>query len=298
MLYRDSADNEEWIWNSRDGVTPYCVTSRAGLEARHAEWHRDHYDPKRVPEVGDRIFVDLTIERARERRIAYVDHWWDKSFDAVIARADGDRLRDRYASKTEAVESLALADLTYGGGGAPDLIEVTPEIAEDLRRKRLAAAAVIPLETLLRDSPSGYRGGALTTEERNCLNTTADLNKAEAMLGIGPGVPAAAPTDDRPSIAELIDLRETKATFKTMTNDCGILLDEDGDEIGKLETSRDGEYLCALHRAGAALAEIATAALRWKEALDRARTTGNDDRFNEVLQHAAALEAALAKMRP
>lgn len=119
MLYRDTNGNEEWIWNSRDGVTPYGITSRQGFNATHCEWSRDRCVPDHKPNPGDRIFVDLTIERAREHRREFVDKWWND------ARRDG--WSARYESKEEAIELLAQEDLTYGGGPAPDLIEVTAE---------------------------------------------------------------------------------------------------------------------------------------------------------------------------
>lgn len=113
MLYRDSAGNEERIWNSRDGVTPYAIRSRAGLEARHVEWKRDECAPDHRPRIGDRIFVDLTIDRAREERRRYLDEWWD------------DDMAARWPTKEAAVEELAQSDLTYPCPGQPDLIEVT-----------------------------------------------------------------------------------------------------------------------------------------------------------------------------
>lgn len=111
MLYRDTAGNEEWIWNSRDGVTPFSVMSRQGLEAYHVDWWRDQRVPHHVPKLGDRVFIDLTIERARELRQAYVDHWWD--YESMIGR---------YSSKEDMVEQLAKGDLE--NVGAPDIAEV------------------------------------------------------------------------------------------------------------------------------------------------------------------------------
>lgn len=132
MLYRDQAGNEEWIWNSRDGVTPFALTSRQGHEARHADWHRDRYLPDHVPQVGDRIFVDLTPGRARELRTAYVERWWDKPIH-------GECMSDRWPSKEQAITELAEADLKFGGGGAPDLIEVTEAVLNALLAARAAA---------------------------------------------------------------------------------------------------------------------------------------------------------------
>lgn len=112
MLYRDTAGNEEWIWNSRDGVTPFCITSRQGLEARHVEWHRDRRVPDHKPKPGERIFVDLTIEKAREYRTRYVERFWPRY-----------QMSERYASKEAAIEELANIDVSEHPG-APDIVEV------------------------------------------------------------------------------------------------------------------------------------------------------------------------------
>lgn len=118
MLYRDTAGDEEWIWNSRDGVTPFCINSRQGLEAQHVEWHRDRCVPDHKPKPGERIFVDLTIEKAREYRQKFVKRWWHEG-------SDGSRMSNRYSSREDAVEKLAQADMEQGGGGAPDIMEWT-----------------------------------------------------------------------------------------------------------------------------------------------------------------------------
>ncbi len=55
MLYRCPAGHEEWIWNSRDGVTPFVVDCRVcHKNAQHADWHRDLYMPGFNPVRGER----------------------------------------------------------------------------------------------------------------------------------------------------------------------------------------------------------------------------------------------------
>ena len=109
----------EWIWNSRDGVTPFCIRSRRGREARHADFDLDAYRPDYVPSVGERIFVDVTPDRARERRRAFVARWWDEP-------SSHGSLRERYApqGQEEVVELLAQHDLAEAG--SPDLVEAPP----------------------------------------------------------------------------------------------------------------------------------------------------------------------------
>lgn len=152
MLYRDTAGNEEWIWNSRDGVTPFIVRSRQGLEAQHVEWHRDRRAPLHEPKIGDRVFVDLSPERAHELRREFTDRWWD-------VEVQGEKMCDRYESKEAAIEELARADLEHGGGGGPDLREVTadwrpeqPMVAKRAKEleRRLAELATRPAKQALK----------------------------------------------------------------------------------------------------------------------------------------------------
>ena len=67
MAYRcETCGFMERIWNSRDGVTPFCVSCRrCGKIAQHIEWHRDVFDPGYDPKPGDRYFRDGLPEEAR-----------------------------------------------------------------------------------------------------------------------------------------------------------------------------------------------------------------------------------------
>jgi len=67
----------ELIWNSRDGVTPFCVTSRDGVEMTHVDWAKDVYAPQFRPVPGMRVFVDMTKEMASEAARENVERWWD-----------------------------------------------------------------------------------------------------------------------------------------------------------------------------------------------------------------------------
>jgi hypothetical protein len=113
MTYEDRKTGErERIWNSRDGVTPYIIRSRAGNEARHVDWNRDTFRPQHVPQVGERIFVDLTPRRAVEIVRSRVDAYWD---DPVHP------MSQRWPSKEAAIVDLVASF----PDGEPDLIEVT-----------------------------------------------------------------------------------------------------------------------------------------------------------------------------
>lgn len=111
MLYlADDGSEMELVWNSRDGVTPFIITLRSGKQATHAHWELDVCNPNYHPAPGERMFVDLTTERARSFATEKVDLYWDHPQYPA---------REMYGSREEAVE--ALAEFTPG---APDLVEV------------------------------------------------------------------------------------------------------------------------------------------------------------------------------
>lgn len=48
----------EWLWNSRNGVTPFKIKSRCcGYFASHIHWQQDVFAPGHKPNPGDRIFA-------------------------------------------------------------------------------------------------------------------------------------------------------------------------------------------------------------------------------------------------
>ncbi len=83
MEYASADGNEvEFIWNSRDGVTPFTVMSRLGTELRHANWRRDRILPDFRPQPGSRIFVDWPLEEARAFYRTYAEQHWDEAQSA------------------------------------------------------------------------------------------------------------------------------------------------------------------------------------------------------------------------
>lgn len=114
MKYVDDRGNAVWIWNSRDGVTPYVV-SIEGREFRHVEWHRDRQRPNHVPEPGEYVFVDLSLEEAEKIARQQVEAHWGPPTS----------LCKRYSSIEAA--SNGLVEDYYGNGHQPHLIIVGPE---------------------------------------------------------------------------------------------------------------------------------------------------------------------------
>lgn len=123
MRYEGAGGRREWIWNSRDGITPFSVRSLDGAELHHGNWHLDRYEPLYVPEVGTRVFVDLTEELARPEAEQYVARHWDSPDMPMSA--------DPYfvaLGKAGAVEHFVRAWVADWGGHAPHLVVVTPTL--------------------------------------------------------------------------------------------------------------------------------------------------------------------------
>jgi hypothetical protein len=117
MTYRaDDGIEEERIWNSRDGVTPFVITLRSGKQATHADWGRDQrMGEDWTPPPGMRYFADLTPERARAHAERNYDAWTadpaqPRDMTAVLARN-----RERAIAK--------LAESYLERPGSPDLID-------------------------------------------------------------------------------------------------------------------------------------------------------------------------------
>lgn len=63
MKYRHQKTGEiEWVWNSRDGISPFIILARGqtGRDAymSHDDWGEDALVPNFVPPVGMRVFID------------------------------------------------------------------------------------------------------------------------------------------------------------------------------------------------------------------------------------------------
>jgi hypothetical protein len=109
MRYKsDDGLDEEIIWNSRDGVTPFVITLRSGKQATHVDWNGDFPFPNYQPPLGSRMFVDLTEKRARSMVAEYIER--NREF---VPKGMSD----------EEVTEMLVKD--WMKPGAPDLVEVT-----------------------------------------------------------------------------------------------------------------------------------------------------------------------------
>jgi len=82
MKYRsDDKTEEEIIWNSRDGLTPMVITMKSGKSGTHVDWFHDKCVPDYVPKPGERIFIDLTMEKALEYARRNIKRWEAEGLD-------------------------------------------------------------------------------------------------------------------------------------------------------------------------------------------------------------------------
>ena len=84
MAYRcDLCAVTELVWNSRDGVTPFCIgcSSCGAGEANHANWGLDVYAPDHRPLKGQRYFRDGLRAEARAIMRARLEKGRDTSYE-------------------------------------------------------------------------------------------------------------------------------------------------------------------------------------------------------------------------
>jgi hypothetical protein len=111
----DDGTEQEWIWNSRDGITPFVITLRSGKTAVHTHWELDEYLPSYQPKVGERVFIDMTPELCKKITTDNVDKWIE---DTRLQPS----ILDAYGTRENAIEQLSKFR-----PGAPALIEITEE---------------------------------------------------------------------------------------------------------------------------------------------------------------------------
>src|SRR6266705_934987 len=66
MWYACKCGHRERIWNSRDGVTPFCMQcpSCGQPDMHHIAWNADEYAPEHIPHEGQRMWINMTREEA------------------------------------------------------------------------------------------------------------------------------------------------------------------------------------------------------------------------------------------
>lgn len=86
MTYACKCGHRETIWNSRDGVTPFCMgcPSCGEMSLQHIDWRSDVYAPDHKPHRGQRFWRDGTPDEAE-----------------AIMRRRIERMRDSYPTTPE-----------------------------------------------------------------------------------------------------------------------------------------------------------------------------------------------------
>lgn len=113
MLYRCQACGvRETLWNSRDGVTPFCIPCRAcGADSlsgmSHVDFHLDAVDKNYEVPVGNRYFAHMTRSRAQE--IA------EQKANTLVELG-----RIKQSDRPGIIKSIA--DYCFGEGVNPDLL--------------------------------------------------------------------------------------------------------------------------------------------------------------------------------
>jgi hypothetical protein len=129
MNYLCEKGCSEQLWNSRDGVTPFVIhcATHPGSTMQHVNWSHDKYQPDWIPKIGDRVFVDCTLERLLEHERKKVARFWDEpSLEYVFEDFD---------TQEEAAQHFARKELEERPG-APDIRVVDAGFLEWLKTHR------------------------------------------------------------------------------------------------------------------------------------------------------------------
>lgn len=133
----------EFIWNSRDGVTPFIIMSQGDepVEMNHVNFGGDHYSPHHKPKPGSRIFVDMTKEEHLGYVMRRISRYWEED------SGSGRSIQDAYPGQTcEEVARRIAADEWQDG--QPDIQVVAAVVAQ--RQSSPSALKPSPADELRR----------------------------------------------------------------------------------------------------------------------------------------------------
>jgi len=95
---------QEMIWNSRDGVTPFCISCKTcgassfpGPLMQHINWQNDTCDPSYCPKKGERVFIDSTLQIRRIYERMKIERFWNHAEYPMFKR---------WNTKEEALDAL------------------------------------------------------------------------------------------------------------------------------------------------------------------------------------------------
>lgn len=93
-----SKDNAvvEYLWNSRDGVTPFGIKAKDGqTDLLHVDWNRDECRPAHKLMPGDRFFRSMEkrdVSRILENRMRHVPADMPKAERAALEQRLGESI--------------------------------------------------------------------------------------------------------------------------------------------------------------------------------------------------------------
>ena len=91
MNYKcEKCGQEEVLWNSRDGVTPFIINcEKCGGHMQHIDWNRDIRNKNYIPKSGQRVFINMPF-----------DYW------KVICRVKAKYIKDNVEGNTDTLQKI------------------------------------------------------------------------------------------------------------------------------------------------------------------------------------------------
>jgi hypothetical protein len=110
MTY-ESADPRKYIklriWNSRDGVTPFCMYSKEfGVQLQHSHWASDVCDPTYKPKKGDLIWKTYTEKEAEDSARRTLQRWKEETAEMEVMTDSEFFEKYRWDGRRDQIEHL------------------------------------------------------------------------------------------------------------------------------------------------------------------------------------------------
>jgi len=179
VTYVSEDGQRESLWNSRDGAVPIEIPSMSGdlmvVEAEPARLQPD-YRPQHTPEVGDRIFVDLTEQRARILASERIDRW-EQHERGPLGGLGLPTLQDMFGSREAAVES---AFEEFFEPDSPDILVVTRGYLNELEHSRMRDSTIFGGLELLCETEAAAAQPA-TLFEREVKRISSELKRTSTL---------------------------------------------------------------------------------------------------------------------
>jgi hypothetical protein len=163
ILYRSSdGEQEEHIWNGRDGIAPLMIYARDATTVLHREDLplAEYLGPRYHPTIGDRIFVDCSFAKIVALKQQLVKGEWDNpEFQRIVVASLVRKLGPRPGPLAIAHH---LATCEYERHRSQEVDTVVVDEHELARLKELRAqSASISMFNELRELTNAKRNGSV-----------------------------------------------------------------------------------------------------------------------------------------